>query len=86
MDKRLKKPPRPFAMRQWVSSEPYQKEVEKIKAEVNKGSVNKFNLEIRLKTALDILDERDHLQNYALALESYIRRLRRQHSAGVSAE
>jgi len=68
---------RPFALRQWLASEGFREQVAKIKAEMEAGSVNKFNLTIRLDSALGLLVERDELQLYALDLERRLRAERR---------
>lgn len=71
-----KKPPRPFALRQWISSEPLRKQLQDIREEANAGSIKKFNLECRLSALETVIGERDDLQNYARAMERYARTLR----------
>lgn len=75
--KKLKNPRRPFAMRQWLSSEPLRQQFEALKVEAKSGSMNQFNLLIRLDSAIQLIDERDHVMNYARALELQRRRIRR---------
>lgn len=75
---KLKNPPRPFVMRQWLSAEPLRKQLEALKVEAKSGSMNQFNLLHRLDSAIQLIDERDDLRNYVRALELQRRRIRRQ--------